>query len=359
VILLFFKKHLTETVDYIVYAAISAIGFACFENVLYFLDHGVKIIAMRSVTSLPAHLFNSVIFVYGLLLYRFRPGRRDKLVIVSFMFFAILSHALYDFFLLGDIPGGFIYMVVYHLLLLSVFVTMLGNALNNSEHYSPKKFIDSRKLTEFMLRMYLILWGATTVYHVATADSGIEVIRYLASMLWKDSFLILVLVFRITRFKIIPGRWNRIRLEMPFTLQFKAIYKGPPTTQNLNNYIMPNFVRIRIKGESYNETYLNYFFEKNIIVQPVSNKRSFLKQRYKGVLDLKLFLKDDEVFYVLIIFSDEGTEYFYIKSKSQGRQRFGKYPIVALLKGPPLAEINEHHDIGDFKFLEWVVLKTK
>jgi hypothetical protein len=322
------------------------------------MDHGFKIIAMRSVTSLPSHIFNSVIFVYGLLLYRFRPGRKDKLIVVAFMFFAVLSHALYDFFLLGDIPGGFICMTIYYLLLISVFVTMLGNALNNSEHYSPKKFIDSRKLTEFMLILYAVLWGCTTVFYVVNVDSGVEVIRYLASMIWKDSFLILVLVFRITRFKIIPGRWNPVRLELPFSLQFKAVYTGPPTTQNLNNYILPNFVRIRIKGESYNETYLNYFFDKNIVVQPVSAKRSFLKQRYKGILDLKLFLKEDEVFYVLILFSEEGTEYFYIKSKSQGRQRFGKYPIVALLKGPPLAEINEHLGIEDFTFLEWVVLKT-
>lgn len=357
-VLIFFRKHLNDPVDYIVYAAISAIGFACFENILYFIDHGFRVIAVRSVTALPSHIFDTTIFIYGFILYRFNPLKKDKLVVISYMFFAILSHGLYDFFLLGKLQFGYFCMLFYYLLLISIFVTILGNALNNSAFYSPKKFIDSKKLTEFMLLMYMLLWVLTTGFYISTSPDKIEMIGFFASMVWKDLFLVLVLIFRTSRFKIIPGRWNRIKLELPFSLQFREVYKGPPEPSNLKNYVTPALIRVKIKGETYNETYLNYFFGKNLIVQPVSRRYSFLKKRYKGILDLKLFLKDDEVFYVLIVFTELGTEYFYIKSKAKGRQRFGKYPIVALLKGPPLAEINEHHSIEDFKFLEWLVLKT-
>ncbi|HEY1039271.1 MAG TPA: PrsW family glutamic-type intramembrane protease [Bacteroidia bacterium] len=361
IVLMLFRKHLKETVDYLVYAALGAIGFACHENVLYFVNNGIEVIAARSVTSVPAHIFDSVIFVYGLMVYRFHPRRKDIWMVISFMAFAVLSHALYDFFLVSTIPFGYMFMLTYYMILISVFVGMLGNALNNSEHFNYKKFIDSKKVTAFMLYGYFLLFFLITIAFLSTHkddSEGSDTIAYFASLLWKDLFIILVLVFRISRFKIIPGRWNKIRFEFPFTLRFREIFTGPPTTSNLRSYLTPNFIRIRIKGESYSETYLNYFFDRNIIVQPVIVRNSFLKKSYKGILDLKLFLKDDEVFYVLIIFSEEGTEYFYIKAKSKGRQRFGKNPIVALMKGPPLAEINEHHEIEDFKFLEWVVLKA-
>lgn len=360
IVLIFFKKHLHETVDYLVYAAIAAIGFACHENVLYFLKHGFDVIAIRSVTAFPAHIFDSVIFVYGLMVYRFHANRKDKLMVMSFMMFSILSHAIYDYCLVSSIPFGYMIMLTYYMILISVFVTMFGNALNNSEHFDHRKFIDSKKITEFMLYSYFVLLFLISVAFLSAAKNvnSSTTVAYFASLLWKDLFIILVLIFRISRFKIIPGRWNKIRFELPFTLKFREIFTGPPTTQSLRAYVTPNFVKIQIKGENYSETYLNYFFDRNIVVQPISSRNSFLKKRYKGVLDLKLFLKKDEVFYVLMIFSELGTEYFYVKAKSQGRQRFGSNPIVALLKGPPLAEINEHHEIEDFKFLEWVVLKT-
>ncbi len=70
-----------------------------------------------------------------------------------------------------------------------------------------------------------------------------------------------------------------------------------------------------------------------------------------------MFLKGDESMYLLILYTENGTEYFYVKPKLEGRQRFGKRPIVALLRGPNLSEINEHYDTNDFTFIEWVVLK--
>jgi hypothetical protein len=167
----------------------------------------------------------------------------------------------------------------------------------------------------------------------------------------------LVLVFRICRIKIIPGRWNPIRPEMPFSITFRPILKGPLTPHNLRSFFVPKILKIEIKGERYSETYLNYFLNKNVFVQPVSSRKSFLKSRYKGILDLKMFLKGDESMYLLILYTENGTEYFYVKPKLEGRQRFGKRPIVALFRGPHLSEINEHYDTDDFTFIEWVVLK--
>jgi len=355
--LLFFRKRFTDPIDYILLAGFSSIGFACFENLRYFNEHGFVILAVRSVTAMPSHLIFSTIFIYGFVQFRFKEGTKDKIAIPAYIFLAVMTHAVYDFTLLLDIKFSYIITLVIYFLMISVFMTMLGNAINNSQHFSMKRFIDSKKLTEFLLLNYTVLLLFTLVFFAFKVHNSIEFVNYFAGLIWKDVFIMLVLVFRICRIKIIPGRWNPIRPEMPFSITFRPILKGPLTPHNLRSFFVPKILKIEIKGERYSETYLNYFLNKNVFVQPVSSRKSFLKSRYKGILDLKMFLKGDESMYLLILYTENGTEYFYVRPKLEGRQRFGKRPIVALLRGPHLSEINEHYDTNDFTFIEWVVLK--
>jgi len=356
--LVLFKKKFNDPVDYILLAGFSAIGFACFENLRYFNQHGFIILAVRSVTAMPSHLIFSTIFIYGFMQFRFRNNGKEKIAIPAYMFLAVMTHAVYDFTLLLDIKFSYIITLLVYFLMISVFMTMIENTISNSEHFSMKRFIDSKELTEFLLLNYTVLLLFTLVFFAFKVHNSLEFVNYFAGLIWKDVFIMLVLVFRVCRIKIIPGRWNPIRPEMPFSITFRPMLKGPLTPHNLRTFFIPKILKIEIKGERYSETYLNYFLNKNVFVQPVSSRKSFLKNRYKGILDLKMFLKDDESIYLLILHTENGTEYFYVKPKITGRQRFGKRPIVALLRGPHLSEINEHYDTEDFTFIEWVVLKT-
>lgn len=355
--LLFFRKKCSDPIDYVLLAGFSSVGFACFENLRYFNEHGFVILAVRSVTAMPSHVIFSTIFIYGFMQFRFKDGAKDKIAIPAYMFLAIMTHAVYDFTLMLDVKFSYIITLVIYFLMISIFMTMLENAINNSQYFNMKRFIDSKKLTEFLLLNYTILLLFTLVFFAFKVTNSIEFINYFAGLIWKDVFIMLVLVFRICRVKIIPGRWNPIRPEMPFSVSFRPIFRGPLTPHNLRTFFIPKILKIEIKGERYSETYLNYFLNKDVFVQPVSSRKSFLKSRYKGILDLKMFLKSDESMYLLILYTENGTEYFYVKPKIEGRQRFGKRPIVALLRGPHLSEINEHYDTNDFTFLEWVVLK--
>lgn len=51
------SKWVDESVDFIKYPAISAIGFASVENILYAEEHGIDVLQLRAAISVPAHIF--------------------------------------------------------------------------------------------------------------------------------------------------------------------------------------------------------------------------------------------------------------------------------------------------------------
>ena len=58
-LVMFFSKQLKEPIDYVVFASISALGFAFIENLIYFDEAGLKTIQGRSLSSTVTHMFNS------------------------------------------------------------------------------------------------------------------------------------------------------------------------------------------------------------------------------------------------------------------------------------------------------------
>ena len=103
-ILLVKTDWIDESVDYIKYPALSAIGFATTENILYAVEHGMEVLHYRAVLALPGHVFFSA--VCGFFLFR---GSRMGSRFSPFHFLAgfclgVLAHGLYDYFLfLGSV----------------------------------------------------------------------------------------------------------------------------------------------------------------------------------------------------------------------------------------------------------------
>jgi hypothetical protein len=165
-----------------------------------------------------------------------------------------------------------------------------------------------------------------------------------------------ILIIRLSRFKIIPGRWNPIRAEMPFTVILAA---GSGSRQAMVGG--PLFC-IRVKGESFNEVHLNAFLEEHLELLPVSARRTTLGQRRVAVMEKKLFLKDDETFYlmkVILALEPEKSVFYLLKAKTSGTSRTQQgYPIAALLKiKDPQKLVSSQSSLEDFPFLEWVILR--
>ncbi|MFD2824715.1 PrsW family intramembrane metalloprotease [Lacinutrix iliipiscaria] len=98
------KKEFNEQFDGIVYAVMVSMGFAATENIMYVLESGVQTALLRAFTAVPAHATFAVIMGYFMGKAKF--SKHKKLLNLFGLFFAILFHGAYDFFLfLEFIPG--------------------------------------------------------------------------------------------------------------------------------------------------------------------------------------------------------------------------------------------------------------
>ena len=99
-VMVFFPKAMNEPYDFILYASISALGFAFVENISYIYESGLYNIGGRALYAIVAHMtFSSTIF-YGWMLCKFKYISLPIWVVVPFFFLiAIFAHGFYDFWL--------------------------------------------------------------------------------------------------------------------------------------------------------------------------------------------------------------------------------------------------------------------
>ena len=132
-IILKFTKIINEPIDYIMYASLSALGFAFVENFNYFDDGSINIIHSRALTASIAHMVFSSLVVYGLILAKFRYKKNTFLLGLLFFFIAAFAHGFYDFWLLNEYVAGFsIFTFLCLLTGILVYASLTNNALNHS-----------------------------------------------------------------------------------------------------------------------------------------------------------------------------------------------------------------------------------
>ena len=102
------SRHLEESFDGILYAAVVSVGFATLENFYYMDQYGEAVVALRSVVTIPAHAFMSVPMGYYVAKSRLllEVGNEKKfsfylpmMTIIQGWFIPAFLHGLYDFFL--------------------------------------------------------------------------------------------------------------------------------------------------------------------------------------------------------------------------------------------------------------------
>jgi RsiW-degrading membrane proteinase PrsW (M82 family) len=114
-LLIWKSPSFNEQFDGIVYAVFVSLGFAAVENVMYVMDGGLEVAALRAITAVPAHA------IFGITMgYFFGIARRYKELRKRYMHRAlwvpILLHGIYDFILMVGIPwllALFIPYVIY------------------------------------------------------------------------------------------------------------------------------------------------------------------------------------------------------------------------------------------------------
>ena len=135
--LIFLKltDEVNESVDYIIYASISALGFAFMENLLYFQDLGLSNISGRAFSAVLLHMTLTSIVAYGLFYSRYTRKNKDRSYFLIAFALACVIHGIYDYWLLCHSWPVYFPLLSFIILVFCVrkYGVMINNALNQSE----------------------------------------------------------------------------------------------------------------------------------------------------------------------------------------------------------------------------------
>ena len=80
------SDYFDEVMDGIVYMVGASLGFACFENILYVLENGLKVAIVRSFTVVPLHAFALGLMGFYLSKAKFATSKKEETALISLDF---------------------------------------------------------------------------------------------------------------------------------------------------------------------------------------------------------------------------------------------------------------------------------
>ena len=128
----FKQTDFNEPYDGIVYAVMISLGFAMIENILYVIQGGIDVAALRMFTAIPLHATCGVLMGYFVGKAKFKIKNRNL-----FLFFGILSattlHAVYNYFLFIN------QFVIITIIALLIGIYFSKKAIKEHQNNSPFK----------------------------------------------------------------------------------------------------------------------------------------------------------------------------------------------------------------------------
>ncbi|HOQ03946.1 MAG TPA: PrsW family glutamic-type intramembrane protease [Anaerohalosphaeraceae bacterium] len=167
-VILRFTKEINESIDYLIYASLGALGFAFLENLLYFDRSGMTAVKTRAMICCMGHMFYTSLVMYGVVLARYRrTGSVRRNVLFCFLLASFL-HGVYDFFLISRFVWKEARLISVGLVFLEVllYVRMLNNALNQSEYFDEAQ---ASRLLRLRERLSAGLVGVVMLEYLAAA----------------------------------------------------------------------------------------------------------------------------------------------------------------------------------------------
>jgi RsiW-degrading membrane proteinase PrsW (M82 family) len=199
------RKHvLNESYDFIKYASLGAMGFAAFENVLYFKSD-ISIIQDRAFYTAVLHMFTSSVIAYSIFYFKKNSKLPFLLILVVAYGFAVFTHGLFN--ALVSSQSTFYFAVFQVIFMLILWGKMMNNALNHSEYFHEKSI--QLEISKAGIQL-LIGWGGIFTYAVVAVyfqDGMTVAIEFI-----KESFLFGIisgvgLYYFLARPRIKKGIW--------------------------------------------------------------------------------------------------------------------------------------------------------
>lgn len=126
-----FSRQMTEPSDWLVYGALSGIGFATLENIHYAAGIGPGVILTRSFVAAPLHMAMSGSIAAAVPEARVR-GKSPRLWLSAAVLFVAFVHGLLDFLVTRKSGMWAVFSILIVVYAALVFMTALGHALARS-----------------------------------------------------------------------------------------------------------------------------------------------------------------------------------------------------------------------------------
>ncbi len=205
-IVLLVLKKIKEPVELFIYAAVSALGFACLENTGYFSRVAMGLIMGRAMIAVVIHICLTCLAVYGIFYSRFRAKGLGWLYIPAFFGTAMVVHGLYDFFITSSL-GFSILSTVLLVFMMLAFRNMVESALDLDENLQAGYLSVNLTLYLFygLLAIFLMQFaflGIRYNFGMAVKNMGLEALKFY--------FLAFVLIVDFGRLKIVKNKWHSL-----------------------------------------------------------------------------------------------------------------------------------------------------
>lgn len=210
-----FKKF-KEPYDYILFASVSALGFAFAENWMYLESSGN--IVLRSVMAVVSHMFDASVVAYGFILARFRFKKLGwKIVsIVGGFALSAFGHGFYDFWLISpSTQNMYGITMVFFILTLHLWFYFKNNAINQSIFFTQGIILNREKLQDqitYSIIGILMLEFVFISYEYGT-EIGNEVFGYKTVII---AAFIFYITFMLYKMDIRKGVWIPYSIKIPY-----------------------------------------------------------------------------------------------------------------------------------------------
>lgn len=349
---LLFRNHVREPLDVISVSVVGALGFSAAENFRYFTVYGAEIISARAILSTVGHAIFTAVFAYGFVQAIYRNSKYPLWPVLGFLFLSALIHGLFDFFLMheGFAGYGWIFMIVLFMIGISMFATILNNTLNISPYFNYKKSVNSSLVTQRMFLYYFLLF--VTQCGIVTWQKDLKsTVQMVINNSYTITPIIAVTALRLSRFKLIAGKWQPLKAELPFKIVFGE-YNGSTTMVGFH---------IIIKGEPFNDYQLNRHIGEYVLICPATRESRYLKKCRQALIRDKIFLNGEQAYFVTDIFIEGKSgehETVLLQAKTMGRTTFGDFPVVAV-RDANLNDLSPGNDQLKTSFLEWAAIRSE
>ena len=131
-----------QVFDMVVYSAFVALGFACFENILYILQYSKpSTIILRGICAVPCHFFNGIFMGYYLSMAKVSDIKKDCSSKKKYMFLSILIpmllHGVYDFCLFSGNMG---FIIIFFGFMICLYIKSFSSIKKMSSENKMLKF---------------------------------------------------------------------------------------------------------------------------------------------------------------------------------------------------------------------------